>query len=202
VDVPVVLIERTPADRYRDEVESVVSDHVRGAAMAVRHLAELGHRRIGVSTTVSSPTAPHIRQGWREACERLGLPIEGTPDVCTVDRRDTGWAAALDALLDSCAETGTTALLVHSDPEAISLVEGCQERGIRVPEDLALVTYDDEVAELSDPPLTAIRPPKAAVGRAAVTLLAARLRDPDPHRPAHRIVIEPQLIVRSSSDQK
>jgi DNA-binding LacI/PurR family transcriptional regulator len=198
-DVPVVLIERTPADSYYDTVESVVSDHARGASIAVRHLAELGHRRIGLSTTLASPTAPHVRQGWRDACERLGLPIDGTPDVRTVDRRDTAWPAALDALLDSCVDSGTTALLVHSDPEAISLVERCQERGIRVPEDLALVTYDDEVAELSDPPLTAVRPPKAAVGHAALTLLAARLRDPDPHRPAHRVVIEPQLIVRSSS---
>ncbi|ONI80819.1 DNA-binding transcriptional regulator [Saccharothrix sp. ALI-22-I] len=199
VDVPVVLIERTPADSYHDAVESVVSDHARGAAMAVRHLAERGHRRIGLSTTLASPTAPHIRQGWRDACERFGLPLDGTPDVRTVDRWDTAWPADLDALLDSCLASGTTALLVHSDPEAISLVERCQERGIRVPQDLALVTYDDEWAELSDPPLTAVRPPKAAVGRAAVTLLAARLHDPDPHRPAHRIVIEPQLIVRSSS---
>lgn len=198
-NVPVVLIERTPADSYRDAVESVVSDHARGAAMAVRHLAELGHRRIGLSTTFASPTAPHVRHGWRQACERLSLPIDGTPDVCTVDRWDTAWPTALDALLDSCVDSGTTALLVHSDPEAISLVERCQERRIRVPQDLAIVTYDDEWAELSDPPLTAIRPPKAAVGHAALTLLAARLRDPDPHRPAHCIVIEPRLIVRSSS---
>lgn len=199
VDVPVVLIERTPTDSYHGAVESVVSDHARGAAMAVRHLAELGHRRVGLSTTAKSPTSPHVRRGWREACAELGLPVDGVPDVHTVDRPDAGWPAALDALLDACVESGTTALVVHSDPEAISLVERCQERGIRVPEDLALVTYDDEVAELSDPPLTAIRPPKAAVGRAAVTLLADRLNDPDPHRPAHRIVIEPRLIVRSSS---
>jgi DNA-binding LacI/PurR family transcriptional regulator len=198
-EVPVVLIERTPADSYRDAVESVVSDHARGASTAVRHLAELGHRRIGLSTTVASPTAPHVRQGWRDACERLGLPLDGTPDVRTVDRWDTAWPATLDALLDSCLDSGTTALLVHSDPEAISLVERCQERRIRVPQDLAVVTYDDEWAELSDPPLTAIRPPKAAVGHAALTLLAARLRDPDPHRPAHRVVIEPQLIIRASS---
>ncbi len=199
VDLPVVLLERTPGDSYREVVESVVSDHARGAAMAVVHLAEAGHRRVGVCTTVTSPTSPHVRRGWREACERLGLPVEGTPDVRTADSRDPAWPAALDALLDRCAATGTTALLVHSDPEAISLVQRCQERGVHVPRDLAVVTYDDEVAELCDPPLTAVRPPKAAVGRAAVALLAARLRDHDPHRPAHRVVIEPRLVVRSSS---
>ncbi|MGI5270168.1 substrate-binding domain-containing protein [Nonomuraea sp. CA-218870] len=198
--VPVVLVERAATvGPYREAMESVVSDHVLGAAMAVRHLAALGHRRVGVITTVRSPTAPHVRHGWRQACQELGLDLDGVPDVTTVDRRDPGWAAALDGILDACLATGTSALLVHSDPEAISLVERCQERGIRVPGDLGVVTYDDEVAELCDPPLSAVRPPKAAIGRAAFALLSARLADQDPHRPAHRVVVEPRLIVRSSS---
>ncbi|MFG1943817.1 substrate-binding domain-containing protein [Nonomuraea sp. NPDC048826] len=198
--VPVVLVERAATvGPYQEAMESVVSDHVLGAAMAVRHLAALGHRRVGVITTVQSPTAPHVRRGWRQACQELGLDLDGTPDVTTVDQRDPGWAAALDGILDACLASGTTALLVHSDPEAISLVERCQERGIRVPGDLGVVTYDDEVAELCDPPLSAVRPPKAAIGRAAFSLLSARLADQDPHRPAHRMVVEPRLIIRSSS---
>jgi DNA-binding LacI/PurR family transcriptional regulator len=198
--VPVVLIERAATvGPYFEAMESVVSDHAFGAAMAVRHLAALGHRRVGLITTLQSPTAPHVRRGWRQACEELALRLDGTPDMSTVDRADPEWPAALDRVLDECVASGTTALLVHSDPEAISLVERCQERGIRVPGDLAVVTYDDEVAELCDPPLTAVRPPKAAIGRAAFTLLAARLADEDPQRPAHRVVIEPRLIVRASS---
>jgi DNA-binding LacI/PurR family transcriptional regulator len=197
-DVPVVLIERTATmGPYQEAMESVVSDHALGAAMAVRHLAALGHRRVGLITTVQSPTSPHVRRGWRQACEELGLVVDGSPDVDTVDQRDPEWPRVLEQVLDRCVATGTTALLVHSDPEAISLIERCQERGIRVPGDLSVVTYDDEVAELCDPPLTAVRPPKPAIGRAALNLLAARLTDPD--RPAHRIVIEPRLIIRSSS---
>ncbi|WP_336204446.1 substrate-binding domain-containing protein [Nonomuraea sp. LPB2021202275-12-8] len=199
-DVPVVLIERTATvGPYQEAMESVVSDHALGAAMAVRHLAALGHRRVGVITTLQSPTAPHIRRGWRQACEELGLPLNGALDVTTVDQRDPEWSAVVDDVLDRSLASGTTALLVHSDPEAISLVERCQERGIRVPGDLTVVTYDDEVAELCDPPLTAVRPPKSAIGHAAFALLAARLADPDPQRPAHRVVVEPRLIVRSSS---
>lgn len=199
LDLPVVLIERLPHDDYRDKLESVVSDHSRGAGLAVRHLAGLGHRRIGVSTTVDSPTSVHVRHGWQVECERLGLPVEGIPDFSTVDQRDPAWPGVVDDLLDACLASGTTALVVHSDPEAISLVQRCQERGIDVPGGLSVVTYDDEVAELCDPPLTAVRPPKAAVGRAAFALLAARLADPDPERPSHHVVIEPRLIVRSSS---
>ncbi|MFI7702231.1 substrate-binding domain-containing protein [Nonomuraea sp. NPDC049480] len=198
--VPVVLIERTATvGPYHETMESVVSDHAFGAAMAVRHLAALGHRRIGLITTFQSPTAPHVRRGWRQACEELGLLLDGTPDADTVDQRDPEWPKVLDGVIDQCVVSGTTALLVHSDPEAISLVSRSQERGIRVPADLAVVTYDDEVAELCDPPLTAVRPPKAAIGRAAFGLLAARMADRDPERPAHRVVIEPRLIVRSSS---
>ncbi|MFG3441325.1 substrate-binding domain-containing protein [Nonomuraea sp. NPDC047897] len=200
VGVPVVLIERTAAaGPHQEAMESVVSDHALGAAMAVRHLASLGHRRVGLVTTVQSPTAPHVRRGWRRACADLGLPLDGTPDITSVDQWDPGWPEALDGVLDAAVGSGTTALLVHSDPEAISLVERCEERGIRVPGDLAVVTYDDEVAELCDPPLTAVRPPRAAIGRAAFALLAERLADEDPERPTHRIVIEPRLIVRSSS---
>ncbi|MEW9534756.1 DeoR family transcriptional regulator, partial [Microbispora sp. NPDC049125] len=95
--VPVVLIERTATvGPLREAMESVVSDHALGAAMAVRHLAELGHRRVGVITTVGSPTAPHVHAGWRSACQEQGLVMEGTPEVQTVDRRDAGWARALD----------------------------------------------------------------------------------------------------------
>ncbi|WP_259406947.1 substrate-binding domain-containing protein [Microbispora sp. H10885] len=199
-DVPVVLVERAAAvGPYREAMESVVSDHAFGAAMAVRHLAGLGHRRIGVVTTMDSPTSPHVRRGWRQACEELGLGPDDAVDANTVDRRDPEWPHALNDLLDRCSASRTTALLVHSDPEAISLVEACQERGIRIPEDLAVVAYDDEVAELCEPPLTAVRPPKSAVGHAAFGLLSARLADDDAHRPRHRVVIEPRLVVRSSS---
>lgn len=201
LDVPVVLVERAATvGPYREAMESVVSDHALGASMAVRHLAGLGHRRVGLTTTLHSPTTPHVRTGWRQACEELGLTLDGTPDVRTVDRRNPSWPAALDDLLDTCLASGTSALLVHADLEAISLVERCQERGIRIPDDLAVVTYDDEVAALCDPPLTAVRPPKTAIGRAAVALLATRLRDEeDPDRPVHRIVVGPQLIIRSST---
>ncbi|MEU7861824.1 substrate-binding domain-containing protein [Nonomuraea sp. NPDC049141] len=199
-DMPMVLIERTAASGpYHEAMESVVSDHALGAGMAIRHLVELGHRRIGLITTIQSPTGPHVRHGWRQACEEFGLPLEGMLDVSTVDQWHPEWPKALEGVIDQCVASGTTALLVHSDPEAINLVERCQERGIRVPGDLAIVAYDDEVAELCDPPLTAVRPPKMAIGRAAFGLLAARLADPDPERPTHRVVVEPTLIVRSSS---
>jgi DNA-binding LacI/PurR family transcriptional regulator len=199
--VPVVLVERAASvGPYQEAMESVVSDHTLGAQAAVRHLAGLGHRRVGLTATLGSPTSRHVRRGWQQACEELGLPHDGVPDIHTVDHRSPKWAATVDDIIDACADTDTTALLVHSDPEAISLVERCQERGIDVPGDLSVLAYDDQVAALCDPPLTAVRPHREAIGRAAVELLVARLRDSTGDRPTHRVVIGPRLVVRESTN--
>ncbi|NEE02958.1 substrate-binding domain-containing protein [Phytoactinopolyspora halotolerans] len=198
--VPVVLVERSAAiGPYLEPMESVVSDHELGAAVAVRHLAALGHHKVGLLTTLGSPHAPRIRRGWRAACDELELNHTEAPDRETVDHRESGWPATVEEILDACLDSGTTALLVHSDPEAISLVERCQERGIKVPGDLAVLAYDDQVAALCDPPLTAVRPHREAIGRAAFDLLMARLQDPSEDRPKHRVVIGPQLVVREST---
>ncbi|RPF22716.1 substrate-binding domain-containing protein [Myceligenerans xiligouense] len=195
--VPVVLVERRgQAGPFHEPLESVVTDHALGAAMGVRHLAAEGHTRIGLVTSRTSPTSRGVRAGWRTAVAELGLG-DGCLDLDTVSHRDAGWHDDAGRVLDACAEAGTTALLVHSDPEAISLVERARDRGLRVPEDLAVVAYDDEVAGLADPPITGIRPPKAALGAAALELLTRRIADPG--RPVQRIQLGPQLIVRASS---
>ncbi|WP_337062956.1 LacI family DNA-binding transcriptional regulator, partial [Kineococcus sp. G2] len=196
--LPVVLLERTAVrGPHREAFESVVSDHRLGAATAVQHLAGLGHRRIGVAVTRSSPTTPHVRAGWREACEDLGLPHGDAPEVDLPPRVAGDWDAAVDDLIDRVTATGTTALLVHSDPDAIAFVQRCEARGLSVPGDLSVVSYDDEVAGLFRPALTAVRPPRRSIGRAAVGLLTARLADPG--RPAHRVLVSPSLQVRAST---
>lgn len=195
--IPVVLVERHgQAGPLREPLESAVTDHALGAAMGVRHLAAEGHTRIGLVTSRTSPTSRGVRAGWREAVTELGLD-EGCLDLDTVSHRDSTWHDDAERVLDTCTSAGTTALLVHADREAISLVERARDRGLRVPEDLAVVAYDDEVAGLADPPITGIRPPKAALGAAALDLLARRIADPE--RPVHRIQLGPQLIVRASS---
>jgi len=79
----------------------------------------------------------------------------------------------------------------------MALVQRCEMRGLTVPDDLSVVAYDDQVAEICTPALTAVRPPLQAIGRAAVRLIADRLADPD--RPAHRVVISPSLQIRRST---
>ena len=195
--LPVVLIERTATSGpHHAVVESVVTDHALGAAMAVRHLVSLGHRKVGVVLGEHSPTSPHVHRGWLEAITDCGQDAAATVDA-RVPSRPAVWETALDEVLDRCLTTRTTALVVHADAEAIALVQRCEERRLSVPGDLSVVAYDDEIAGLCSPPLTAVRPPRRSIGRAAVRLVTDRLADPD--LPAHRVIISPSLTVRDSS---
>lgn len=196
--IPVVLVERTATTGpHHTVLESVVSDHALGAAMAVRHLVSLGHRRIGTVLPDHSPTAPHVHRGWLEAAAECGLDVAATVDATVPAIRSPNLDAALDDILDRCLATGTTALIVNPDADAIALVQRCEKRHLAVPGDLSIVAYDDEFAGLFSPPLTAVRPHRRSIGQAAVRLVADRLADP--HRPVHRITISPSLRVRDST---
>ncbi|WP_454043806.1 substrate-binding domain-containing protein [Cellulosimicrobium sp. Marseille-Q8652] len=197
-DVPSVLVEREAAlAPHREALESVVSDHALGALMAVHHLADLGHRRVGLVLSRQSPTSRKIAAGWRAACGDLGLSSEEHFERLAPDRHKPEFTKAIADVVDTAVASGTTALLAHSDPEAFAIVQSAQDRGLSVPGDLSVVAYDDEVAGLFSPALTAVRPPRAAVGHAAVDLLAKRLADPT--RPVHRVAISPKLVVREST---
>lgn len=199
LSIPVVLAERrAPDDVPAERLESVSTDHAFGAGLAVRHLNEQGHTSIGLLTSPTSPTSQHVERGWRQALASLGLSEGSTFAADAVGFNSVDRERVMDDILDRCAATGTTALLIHSDPQAVALVQHCVDRGVRVPEDLAVVAYDDEVAHLGQPAVSAVRPPKQHVGRLALELLIARLEE-GRRRPVHRVQVNPELIVRGSS---
>jgi DNA-binding LacI/PurR family transcriptional regulator len=196
--VPTVLVERdATVGPHHAVLESVTTDHALGAAIGTRHLLSLGHRRVGAVLSKGSPTSRHIQRGWHDAITEAGFAPADTVEVLLPGLRSAEWDKALDETLDRCLSTGTTALLVHADAEAMALVQRCEERHLSVPGDLSVVAYDDEVAGLFSPPLTAVRPPRRSIGRAAVDLVVARFADPG--RPTHRVVISPSLRVREST---
>ena len=202
--VPSVLVERDavamPAPGSLEggsPVENVTTDHALGAVLAARHLAALGHRRVGLIIARDSPTSRKIAAGWQAACVELGLTPSDHFETSLPPRTSPDFSAVVDATLDAALANSVTAILVHSDPEAMAFVDLALNRGISVPGDLSVVAYDDEVAELFTPALTAVSPPRNAVGRAAVDLLARRIEDPS--RPIHRVVLNPTLNVRGST---
>ncbi|MGW8887446.1 substrate-binding domain-containing protein [Streptomyces sp. NPDC055749] len=194
LEVPAVLVERRAGIRA-GRLEQVASDHAYGAALAVRHLAGLGHDKVALVARAESPNTALLSVGYAHAVEAMGLTPGPEYRITT-----SGDAAPADARFEEvvrAVEAGEfRAALVHNDIDAIALVGILRARGVRVPEDLALVTYDDEVAELSEVPLTAVAPPKQAVGAWALDLAVRRLSDPS--TPLAEILLRPELRVRAS----
>ena len=182
---PFVLIE---SHQHRRSFESVVTDHVKGMHEAIRHLWELGHRRIGC-VVKPSPAADQIAAGWRAACAEFDLSDKLTWLQMGSDQ--------IGPTATRCREDGVTGLLVHADREAIALMQQLEQGGMHVPKDISIVSYDDELAALGSPALTAIRPAGSALGAAAIDLLASR--QANPRRPVHHVTISPELIVREST---
>ncbi|MFE0462968.1 substrate-binding domain-containing protein [Kitasatospora sp. NPDC058965] len=192
--VPVVLVERraaagTPASR----LDSVYSDHHVGVLLALQHLVARGHAAVALAARTDTWTAQRVRSGYAEGCALLGLPARPVIDL-------PGTPAGSGAVVEQVAaavDGGTRALLVHNDQDAIQLLPLLRARGLTVPEDLAVISYDDVFAALGAPPLTAVAPPKQAVGRAAVEVLLRRLRSGSA-LPVHHLGLLPELKVRST----
>ncbi|HEY9374065.1 substrate-binding domain-containing protein [Streptomyces sp.] len=202
--VPAVLLERradpgTPLDG----LDRVVSDHGHGVLLALRHLLGLGHGTPVLVARGDSPTALAVRAGYADALRTLGLkaPVP-VIDSVPAEADPEGFERAVRALREAVGSGLATAALVHNDVDAIQIVQRLAESGVRVPEDLALIAYDDEVAALADTPLTAVAPPKRQVGRHGAELLVERLTEraegPDEEAARRHLSLLPRLRVRSS----
>ncbi|NED13065.1 substrate-binding domain-containing protein [Streptomyces sp. SID9124] len=194
--VPAVLVERRPApDSPAAELDSVSSDHHHGMLTALRYLASLGRRHVALVARHDTWTAHQVRSGYTQGCALLGLTAESVID-------GVGPQVDAEAVADQVVrlrEHGTNAVVIHNDQDAIQLLPVLRSRGIRVPEDLSVISYDDVFAALGAPPLTAVAPPKKAVGAEAVELLLRRTAGGDaPTPPVRHVQLLPTLTVRDS----
>lgn len=191
--LPIVLLERSldalgPGDR----TEHVCSDHTGGAYDAVQHLYRLGHRRIGLLVREQSPTGASVRDGYGRAVGDLGLEpvVAGAP---MTRWRDT----AAEPMAERILTARCTAALIFGDQEALLLQRAAAARGLQIPDDLALVSYDDELAEHADVPLTAVSPAKHRLGALATQIMLRRLTEGEAC-PLHQIRLRPRLVIRDS----
>ncbi|PPF45529.1 hypothetical protein C5B85_08165 [Pseudoclavibacter sp. AY1F1] len=197
--VPVVLAERHASSvASLTGLEWVTTDHAFGGSLAAEHLSALGHRLVGILTSAGSPTSAQLRQGWTSAVRELGLETAVDVDA-NLDAMDGQAREELIArVLADCRRASVTALLIHSDPQAVLLQQYARDHGWSIPDDLAVIAYDDEVAQNAEPPITALRPPKQHIGRLAVETMASRLEE-GPSRPVQRTRILPVLYARRST---
>ncbi|MGW3955796.1 substrate-binding domain-containing protein [Streptomyces sp. NPDC004752] len=205
-DVPAVLMERRPRPgSVLHAMDSVCSDHWYGVHLAVEHLLALGHRRVVLAARDDSPTARAVRAAFAAiAAERSGGErwdvISSAPDA--EPDYGPGTPVELAALL---RRRGATAAILHGDVDALVLVQQLADAGLKVPQDCSVVAYNDVVAALGNPPLTAVAPPKSEIGRMAAEVLLRRLGHDGRGRTdggavaPSRVELLPALAVRGST---
>jgi len=191
-EVPFILVGRHVDDRVR----YVDADNVGGARMAVEHLIRLGHRCIGAITgPLGTPAGADRLIGYRRALEASRIAVQEDL-VVEGDYSKGSGATGMQQLLPA----QPSAVFCASDSMAIGALETIREAGLRVPDDIALVGFDDvPVATAVEPALTTVRQPIEGLGTMAAELLLNLLENPpDGQAPGQRIILPAKLIVRDS----
>jgi LacI family transcriptional regulator, galactose operon repressor len=195
-DTPVVLVDRVSEDR---SISSVSVDDVVGGELAVRHLIETGRRRIAF---VGGPT------GIRQVADRLAgarRAVEAEPDatlevIATESLTVLQGRAAGEAIRDRAAGERPDAVFAANDLLAMGVLQALNMLGsVRVPDDVALIGYDDiDFASAAVVPLSSIRQPASLIGYTAVDLLLKEAASGEGFTP-EQVVFQPELVVRDST---
>ena len=192
--LPVVFVNGYAPDL---DAPFLSTDDHEAMTLAVSHLVQLGHTRIGLANGPSRYVpALRKREGFVAALGRsLGLsPEEAEGWISEALYTVEGGAAATRQLL----ERGVTAVVCGSDPMALGAVRAVREAGLAVPGDVSVIGFDDSrLTQFFDPPLTTVRQPVQTMGLAAVAALADAIEgEPSP---SHEYLFRPELVVRSST---
>lgn len=192
--IPFVLLD--PTGDPAPDVPAIGSANWQGGVLATRHLIDLGHRAIAAISGPDDTMAALARMdGYRSAMRSADLPT--SPDWMRFgDFREGGGERHADALLDGA--TPPTAIFAGSDLQALGVLRAASRRGIRVPDDLSVVGYDDiPLARLTVPPLTTVHQPVRRMAEEAARLVLL-LRDGGTVETT-RIDLATSLIVRAST---
>jgi LacI family transcriptional regulator len=195
IALPLVLV-----DAYHPSCDSIRVENREGAIIATQHLIGLGHRNIAmINASLDTQPAQERLEGFRRALEEAGLPFKGERLIISaIDKQDgysreAGSASMRQLLPLLGGPDPVTAVLVASDVQSIGAMQVARDAGIRIPEDLALVSFDDiELARHAE--LTTMRQPMYEMGTLAVERLMNRIAAP--HTEPTLTSFTPQLIIR------
>jgi LacI family transcriptional regulator len=193
---PFVLVNRRLED---DIADYVVEDNVLGGYKATEHLHKLGHRRIGIiNGPISLSTGLERFEGYRRALRDNGLAVERELIKVGDFRKGSGYEAMLKFLE---MPKRPSAVFATNDYMAMGAFEAILDKGLGVPEHIALVGYDDfEWASFGRIRLTTIRGNKSEMGRQGIRLLMGKINQLGSERgtPPSHVLLEPQLIIRDT----
>jgi DNA-binding LacI/PurR family transcriptional regulator len=206
VPVPVVAIS---AHGVAENVTNIILDHHLAVEQALTHLYELGHRRIAFMRGPKAIPDSAIRwESIQQVAQEIGLKLD---PALAIGIDAAGWSVKagrhpmapeigykpMQALLEKTRDF--TAIFCFNDIAAIGAIRALKDAGLRVPEDVSVVGFDDVLsAAYATPSLTTVRQPLAEMGRRGAEVLLERIADREKEFPAE-IVMKPELVVREST---
>lgn len=189
-EMPIVLIGRP--EKNAERVNYVDADNEQGGFLATEHLIKLGYRRIATVATSQNTAGDDRLAGYIRALQEHHIEVDSDLIVYGDYSMDSSYQA-MQQLLKQPLE----AVFVSSDTMALGALRAIREAGLRVPEDIALVGFDDLVPALqADPPLTTIHQSIENAGRRGVEILIDVVNDPT--MPPKHVVFPVELIIRES----
>jgi DNA-binding LacI/PurR family transcriptional regulator len=181
-------------------VTNIQLNHKLAARLAIRHLADLGHRRVVFMRGQEETVDTEYR--WQEIMDTArGCGMELHPELL-IRLTENSWSPALGygpvkALLENTRDF--TALFAFNDIAAFGAIRALHEAGLRVPDDVSVIGFDDVLsAPFSIPSLTTIRQPLREMGKAGAKCLLDRINHPKLHHP-QQVVMQPELVIREST---
>lgn len=197
--LPVVVVS---GHRNIEGVTNLVLDHRRAAELALGHLVEMGHREIAFMKGPKVSSDTEVR--WQSICEvAKAMNIRMKPGLCVEMEFSTPFPDMGYPVVQRILASGEhfSALFAFNDVSAIGAVRALRDAGMRVPEDVAVIGFDDiPSAAYSSPSLTTIRQPLRRMGEIAAQTLLSRLRNSE-KAPAE-VAVEPELVVRESTTSR
>ncbi|PZE20071.1 LacI family DNA-binding transcriptional regulator [Paenibacillus xerothermodurans] len=191
-EYPVVIVGQQAPE---SSIPFVINSNFLSSQTATEHMIKLGHRRIAhFSGRLSQPVSRERQKGFVFAMEANGLDVDKSL-VCEGDFYfDSGHALALKLL--SSAQP-PSALVAASDEMAIGAIKAARKLGVRVPEDFAIIGFDDiKMASICEPALTTMAQPKEELARLSTEMLLSYIKGEPPHQ--NCVVLNDQLIIRES----
>ncbi len=178
------------------DVSAVLVDHYQGGYDAARYLIERGHRKIGF---LSGPDMSHggyqRAEGFYAAATEAGVSLDSNWRIACSPTTEDGFRTTIELLTDY---SDLTALFCYNDLIAAGALQACAELNLRVPDDIAIIGFDDiPLSALVTPALTTCRVPRFIVGIRAANLLFTKLKDMQ--TTPEEIVMRPELVVRDSA---
>ncbi|HLJ32782.1 MAG TPA: LacI family DNA-binding transcriptional regulator [Ktedonobacteraceae bacterium] len=192
--LPIVVVDRPIVN---GDIDAVLLDNVAAAYRLTTHLIEQGYQRIGILSSEMS-TGQERQLGYEKALRAHGFTLQTEYMKNIAPKVEAGYEATLK-LLDTVVPPD--ALFTINSLLAAGALQAIRERNLTIPDDIALVTFDETTwASLVQPAITLIAQPTYEIGKTATELLLQRIADPG--RPTRRVILTGQLLVRGSSTRR